>query len=206
MTGVVLAGGMSSRMGFNKAFIRLEDGRTLIERGLDVLKGVFDDVFIVANDVLLYEGLDARVASDVYKGAGSLGGIYTALFHSRSDYTFVAACDMPCLDPASIRRLVRLSPGFDAVVPFAGGRLHPLHAVYSRRCLKPINEMIATGDLKIGALLDRVRTRRAEAGEFEGADIVASVENINTREDLARLGLSFDACYHEGLGGSGKGR
>ena len=82
MTGAVLAGGLARRMGFNKALIEV-NGETLIQRTVGTFQKVFDDTMVVTNDVLLYENLGVKVVADIYKGAGSLGGIFTALFHAR---------------------------------------------------------------------------------------------------------------------------
>ena len=190
MTGAVLAGGMSRRMGFNKALIRVGGGgkETLIQRCVKTLGEVFDDVIVVTNDVIVYEDLRTTVVADIYKGAGSLGGIYTALFHIREERgAFVCACDMPYLDAGCIRKVMGFTGDFDAVVPFISGRLHPMHAFYSRNCMKPIEEMIKGGDLRISGLLERIRIKRLVTEDFKSLPIAASVENINTREDLSRL-------------------
>lgn len=187
MTGAILAGGMSRRMGFNKAFIKT-DGETIIERSVRLFRVEFDEVFIVANDILLYEGLSARVVADIIKGAGSLGGIYTAVFHAKGDRAFVAACDMPYLDPGAIKKTIEFPlGGFDAIVPFIGGRYHPMHAVYSRKCLKPIKAMIDEGNLRINDLFEFIRVKKLTEDHFKGLPIEASVENVNTREDLKRI-------------------
>ena len=185
MTGAILAGGQSRRMGSNKALIKV-DGETIIERTVRVFKKIFDDTIIIANDPLAYEDLSTRIYTDIHKGAGALGGVYTALFHSSSQYTFVAACDMPLLDEASIRVIIGRA-GLDAVVPYVDGRFHPMHALYSRRCMRAIEEMIKDGDLKINNLLERVMVRKLTVDDFKGAAIWASVENINTPEDLSRI-------------------
>ncbi|MBI5587613.1 MAG: molybdenum cofactor guanylyltransferase [Deltaproteobacteria bacterium] len=188
MTGAILAGGLSRRMGSNKAFIKI-DGTTIIERSVKLFREGFDDFFIVANDLLLYERLSVRVVSDIIKGAGSLGGIYTAVFHSKDDRVFVTACDMPSLDLKSIKKTAEVTlGGFDAIVPFIGGRFHPMHAVYSRRCLKPVKAMIDEGNLRVNDLFERVRVKKLTEDHFKGLPIESSVENINTREDLIRIG------------------
>lgn len=188
MTGAILAGGQSRRMGFNKAFIKV-DGTTIIERAIGVFRKEFDQVYIVANDIQLYESLDVRVYADLIKGAGSIGGIYTALFHSPTDFVFVAACDMPFLDAASIKKITEAAKGdSDAVVPFIGGRFHPLHAAYSRKCMKPMERMIRDGKLRINDLLEGIRVRALSEKDFKGLPIEKSVENVNTKEDLTRIG------------------
>ncbi len=190
MTGAILAGGLSRRMGFNKAFIKI-DGSTIIERSVKLFREGFDDFFIVATDILLYDHLEARVVSDIIKCAGSLGGIYTAVFHSKEDSVFVAACDMPSLDLKSVKRTAEVPlGGYDAIVPFIGGRYHPMHAVYSRKCLKPVKAMIEEGNLRVNDLFERIRVKRLTEGHFKNLPIESSVENINTRDDLRRFGHS----------------
>lgn len=189
MTGVILAGGQSRRMGSNKAFIEI-DGVPIIERALGVFKAVFDDVFIAAGDVLLYANLDTRVVADVFPGAGGIGGVYTALFHSTDNMVFVAACDMPFLDPACIKRVLdekKVMGRFEAAAPFIGNRAHPMHALYSRRCMKPIEAMIKEGNLRINDLLSRIRVKQLTEEAFGGLPIAESVENVNTREELRRV-------------------
>lgn len=186
MTGAILAGGKSRRMGFNKAFIKLND-ETIIERSVKLLKKIFDDTIVVANEPLLYENLSVRIVTDIYKGAGSLGGIYTALFHSKGEYAFVTACDMPCLDEGAIRTMLSPADSFDAFIPCINGRYHPMHALYSRRCMRPIEEMIKSGNLKVGDLIDRIRVKALELKDFKGQPIEMSVENINTKDDLLRI-------------------
>lgn len=186
MTGALLAGGQSRRMGFNKALIKI-DGSTIIERSVRLFKDGFDEVMIIANDVAAYENLDTRIYTDIYKGAGSLGGIYTALFHSASDYAFIAACDMPLLDLPSIKRMLEQDRKSDALIPFINGKFHPLHGLYSKRCMKTIEAMIKEGNLKINDLLSKINTVKLTEEAFDGVPIALSVENVNTEEDLKIL-------------------
>ena len=186
MTGAVLAGGLARRMGFNKALIEI-NGETLIQRTVKTFQKVFDETMVVTNDVLLYENLGVKVVADIYKGAGSLGGIFTALFHARGEHAFVAACDMPRLDIDCIKRVVSSTDDCDAVIPFISGRFHPMHALYSKRCMKTMEGMIKEGNLRISDLIEKIKVRRLTIEDFAGLPIASSVENINTKEDLARL-------------------
>lgn len=189
-TGAILAGGMSRRMGFNKAFIKV-DGLSIIERSIAALTSVFEDVNIIADSTALYDGLGVTVWPDEIKGAGSLGGVYTALLKSPGDRVFVTACDMPAIDAASVKRTAELFAEGDAAVPFIGGRYHPMHAVYAKSCIPRIEKMIRGGNLRINSLLDRIRVQRLTELDYEGADIASSVTNINTREDLAKAGIDI---------------
>lgn len=187
-SGAILAGGMSRRMGYNKAFIEV-DGTSIIERAARAMSAVFASPVIIANDTALYSRLGLRVLPDVIKDAGSLGGIYTALFHSKEDYAFVTACDMPWLDAGCIRRVLESVKDEDCAIPFISGRLHPMHAAWSKDSMKQIEEMIKEGNLRINDLLGRIRIKKLSLDAFEGLPIEKSVENLNTAADLERTGL-----------------
>ncbi|MFQ5480633.1 MAG: molybdenum cofactor guanylyltransferase [Thermodesulfobacteriota bacterium] len=188
MTGALLAGGQSRRMGTNKAFIEV-DGITIIERVLGVLNEVFTERLIIADEVSLFSGLGARTIPDAYKGAGSLGGIYTALLNSASDTVFVTACDMPDIKAEAVRRVIStpLNNAL-AVVPFIDGKAHPMHALYHRDCLEAIKEMITSGNLRITEFLESIEVKRLFKDDFKGIDIQKSVANINTVEELRNRG------------------
>ncbi|MFQ5586025.1 MAG: molybdenum cofactor guanylyltransferase [Thermodesulfobacteriota bacterium] len=207
MTGAVLVGGKSRRMGFNKAFIEI-NGQSIVERVVETLHKSFTHLIVITNreTILDYERLNVRVVADIYDGAGSIGGIYTALFHSPSPYCFVAACDMPLLDRGVIEKMVREAKGHDAVIPCINGRFHPLHAIYSRRCMGPMEEMIQRHDLTIGNLYRRIKVRRLEEDFFPGAPDFPFLSNINTAEELKRLSQVMkteDVPHREGKTGKG---
>ena len=197
MTGAVLVGGKSRRMGSNKAFIEVE-GRTIIERAIETLRDLFSPLILVASkeNILDYQHLNVTVVADVYEGAGSLGGIYTALFHSPSPYCFVTACDMPYLDGEIITRMCASAGGHDAVIPFINDRFHPLHALYSRRCMEPMEEMITAGDLTIGNLYPHISVRKLDEAFFHGPSDLAFLSNLNTEEDLKELTGKKDRHRH----------
>lgn len=187
-SGAILAGGQSRRMGFNKAFIELE-GSTVIARAARTMKAVFDSPAIIANDTTLYGNLGLPVYPDIIKDAGSLGGIYTALYHSKEDYAFVIACDMPWVDPGCIKRVLDNAGGEDCVIPFISGRFHPLHAAWSKRCMSNIEAMINQGNLRINDLIKKLNIKALTEEQFTGLPIARSVENVNTPQDLERTGL-----------------
>lgn len=189
-----MAGGRSRRMGRNKAFIEV-DGAAIIERAARVLSSVFEDFFIVAGRDHVYDGLGHRVYTDIYRDAGSLGGVFTALAYAGSGACFVAACDMPFLKAGAVRAVAdaALAAGddYDAVVPHVGGRLHPMHAVYNKTSMALMEEMIKARELRIGDFLKRVRVLELTEEFFDArgvGDIAESVVNVNTAEDLERLG------------------
>lgn len=138
VTGVVLAGGKSTRMGRDKATLEL-GGQTLRERCATVLRACFAEVLVITQD-------------DV-PGLGPIGGLLTGLRRVKTPALFLAACDMPFLDAKFIRRMAGELAGYDAVaVPG-----EPLHAVYATRILPVVEEQIATGEYSMNKLLARLR-------------------------------------------------
>lgn len=183
VTGIILAGGKSSRMGRNKALLDF-GGRSIIEHTADLFKSIFPEAILVTNTPEEYANLGIKTVTDIFPGKGSLGGIYTGLFHSSHDYSFIASCDMPFLRRELIEFLISLKDGYDVVVPRLKDGHEPLHAVYSRRCLKPIESMIDKGDLRIIGFYSEVSVR--EVSEEELAPFnpePSSFMNINTPED-----------------------
>lgn len=189
-TAAVIAGGQSTRMGQDKAFLPLA-GQPLIARVLARLAQTAPaETILIANRHEPFAALNLPVHPDVLPGHGSLGGIYTALGHSRHDLTLVVACDMPFLNPDILRYLVRLAESdeqTDAVVPRSGAHAHGLHAVYRRACLEPMRAQLEAGKLSVRGLLDRVRVRYVDDAELVELDpLRLSFLNVNTPGDLTR--------------------
>ncbi len=183
VTGIILAGGKSSRMGRNKALLDF-GGRSIIEHTVDLFKSIFAEVILVTNTPGEYANLGIKTVTDIFPGKGSLGGIYTGLIHSAHDYSFIASCDMPFLRRELIEFLISLKEDYDAVVPRLKDGYEPLHAVYSKRCIKPIESMINKGDLRIIGFYPEVRVREVSEEELTPFNPESSsFININTPEE-----------------------
>ena len=183
---IVLAGGEGKRLGTDKAFLQI-GGRVLIEGIVEKMARIGDEVIIVTNSPQRYGYLEARVVGDVYPGKGALGGIYSGLRAAHSHHSLVVACDMPFLDLRLLRYMILLSPGQDVVIPRVGELTEPLHAIYSRRCLQPIERVLAGGSLKIIDFFPEVRVRYIEEQEIKLFDPQClSFFNINTPADLEK--------------------
>ena len=187
----VLAGGKSSRMGQDKAFVAVR-GRPLIEDVLDGLAGLGAEAFIVTNQPEPYRYLGLPLYADVLPDQGALGGVYSALYHSTRPRTLCVACDMPFVVRPLLEHLVALSVDADAVVPrlLAEGRLEaePFRAVYARAaCLGPIQAALAAGRMRVISFFPEVRVRFVDPPEVERFDPEhLSFFNVNTPADLAR--------------------
>ncbi len=185
VTGVLLAGGKSRRMGADKRFLHVGE-KTLFDRTLNTLRKVFSEVLVViAQDS---EPLDAPVPvlRDVIPNCGSLGGLFTGLKQSKTPYVFVVACDMPFLESQVIQALVQCRGDADVVMAKMHG-LQPMHAVYSKRCLPVMEDMLKSGDLKIQHIIKSpsLQVRLLEEQDLKEIDPSGkSFLNVNTPSDL----------------------
>jgi len=187
MTGVILAGGESTRMGKNKALIEI-NGKRIIDRTVSLFREVFDDVLLVTNTPLDYIELKVRIVTDLVSGKGSLGGIYTGLFFSSSPKAFFVGCDMPFLDRRVIQYFLGLAQTADIVVQRTKDYWQPLHAIYPRTLLKPIERLLQQGELKIIKTYQGMRVREVTGEELKRFDPdLHTLSNFNTPEELKKL-------------------
>jgi len=184
VTGFILAGGASSRMGGNKALLEV-DGSAMITRTYRTLTTLFHEVGIVTNSPLEYDFLLCRKVPDIYPGCGSIAGLHSALAHSSTVHTFITACDMPFLDPAIIRSLCDMCTcGYDAVIPYSERGHEPLHALYASTCRDLFENAIRQGERKIQNVLDRMNIRKVAFDEVRRlGGQAASFMNVNTPEE-----------------------
>jgi molybdopterin-guanine dinucleotide biosynthesis protein A len=187
VTGVVLAGGSSRRMGQDKAFLDLE-GRPMIGWVLDALRPACREVLIVAKTPDLYRGFDARVVEDEAPEQAALIGLCTGLRAAATAHVFAAACDLPFLSTAVVSWMCGLTSGVDAVVPRVDGQWHPLHAVYARSALPVLETRSRTGAWALAGALAGLRVRTVEASELDTVDPGhRSIRNINTMAEYEML-------------------
>ncbi|MBI4295243.1 MAG: molybdenum cofactor guanylyltransferase [Chloroflexi bacterium] len=190
MTSIVLAGGKSQRLGRDKAWEKV-GGESLIQRVVSRLTPLSTELIVVMaqgqHRPTLNANIDIRLASDIYPGCGSMGGIYTGLTLARSFHSVVVACDMPFLVAPLLRYMIELSPDYDVVVPRAEKGLEPLHAIYSKNCLAPMRTSIQDGRLRVVDVLSKVRVRYVEQEEIDRFDRERlSFLNVNTPLELER--------------------
>ena len=186
VTGVLLAGGKSRRMGEDKRYLIVGE-QTLLERGLAVLRSTFQEVLVVIAQDSLPLNIDVRVVRDLVADCGSLGGVYTGLMQATTPYIFVAACDMPFLNQAVITQFIRRRTTADIVMAQLAARLHPMHAVYGKECLSAMEQMMMARQLKIQDLVSHTSLRVhyvTETDLFTIDPSGRSFHNVNTPADL----------------------
>lgn len=192
VSAAVLTGGASRRMGTDKASIVL-DGITLLERAIQTLQGLSDDVFVVG-DRPDYHRYGVRVVADAFPGAGTLGGIGTALRCAQHSRVVVVACDMPLLSASLLRAMVALPADQQVVIPWrpteharqgGGGTFETLHAIYHRDCFPYIERRIERGQFRVIGFFEEVDVRKLDELWLRAHDpTLRSFQNANTHEDL----------------------
>jgi molybdopterin-guanine dinucleotide biosynthesis protein A len=195
MTGLIMAGGKSRRLGQDKRFLML-GGKSSLQRVLDAYQNLFDEILIVADSHKPFQSVRVRVVEDLIPGAATLGGLYTGLFHAAGDRVFAGAVDMPCLSPATIKIVLEHAERGDIIIPELNGKLQPMHAVYSKACLPYLKELIDRSRLKVQDLcaIPQLRVHRLPQSMFEAVDPeLRSFFNINMPEDLAVARRWFEA-------------
>ncbi len=204
-TAIVLAGGQSRRMGQDKALMML-GGKTLIQRVVDALTPVCDEIVLVTNTPEKFVHLSLRMVPDAFPGTGSLGGLYSGLVATAAERSIAVACDMPFLNTELLRYLLSLASTADAVVPDLSEApqmlneqskakqldLHPLHAVYRRSCLTPIETQLRQGDLRMMGFFDKIKVRYVKRDELMRIDPeLRSFFNVNTPDEWAEALSTF---------------
>lgn len=188
VTGCLIAGGKSRRMGTDKRFLQL-GGISLLDRSLRILEALFEETLIVlAEPIPGWSAGRHRLVYDAISDCGSLGGLYTGLLEAGSPRIFAVACDMPFLKVDLIRYLVQLDPAADIVGAKLQTGFQPMHGVYSKRCTPVLEEMARSGDLKIQRLFEHPHFKIRIVGEPDLRKFdrdLRSFENINTPDEYA---------------------
>ena len=187
MNGIVLAGGLSTRMGNDKAALPWGDSNllnTVIER----LSPVCKRLIVVSNLERKITLPGVQVVADHYKLCGPLGGMQAGLAASDADYNFIAACDMPYLNTAAVAYIRQAAEGYDAAVPYIDGHYNPLHGVYRQTCLPYIDHLLAEQNYRILNFYSQIKMRHITVEELRQFDPeLMTLSNANTPDDYEEL-------------------
>ena len=185
VTAFILAGGRSTRMGTDKAFVNYE-GRTLLARALDLARSVTPNVRIVGSQEKFASF--APVVEDVFRDCGPLGGIHAALQTSETELNLMLAVDTPFVSSAFLQYLIshaERAPEAAIIVPRGAESWQPLCAIYRREFASAAEDALRAGRYRIDRLFDQIRTRVIEQEELEGAGFSPAIfRNLNTPEEL----------------------
>lgn len=205
VTCVILAGGKSSRMGQNKALMKL-GSKTVIERMIDIVAPIFNEKIIITNTPGDFKFLGLPVYEDVYKYKGPLAGIHSGLLHSKSERNFVLSCDIPLMTAEMINYIVDFPTDKPVTICQAAGYLQPLAGVYSKKIFSALDEHLknfemlsSEGKIKhkkncgMHDFLDSIPSEiiNPENLDFYSDDLFF---NMNNPEDYDKLIHHFNAC------------
>lgn len=190
-TAIILAGGRSSRMGFDKQLLKLQD-KYIIEVIAEKLEKIFSEIIIVTNKPKRYAKYGYRLTTDEVRGFGPLAGIHAGLKVSSNMYNYVVACDMPFIDTAYIRYMMELidcrEGQTDAVITRYGNWIEPFNAFYSRSLIPRIEKSFKSDNRQINKLLEDASVlyiSEAKAREFSpNWDMFT---NVNTVKDYQEI-------------------
>jgi molybdopterin-guanine dinucleotide biosynthesis protein A len=194
VSGIVLAGGSSLRLGQEKALIDA-GGETLIERVVRHLALVVERIVLVTNDPQRYVFLGLPIVGDIYPDVGTLGGLHAGLAAIETAYGLVVGCDMPFLNPALLRYMISLRAGCDVVMPRIDRYREPLHAVYARTLARQFACEIEAGQRRVMLALGDAHICYIDREEIVRYDPhLTSFFNVNEPQDVERMRALLDGA------------
>lgn len=192
-TGIILAGGLSSRMGTNKAMLQL-NGSAVLQHVTKAMRPAVSRIIVAAGPhVTAYSAMDYDCVQDHYPGKGPLAGLHAALEASDTDWNLVCACDMPLLQTSffdGIKKLVESHNSYSAIVPRVDGHVHPLAGAYHKRVLPDLEQRLNQDHLRVMRWLEEIGCRYVEVEELESAgvhQVAMQMSNMNTPEEYERI-------------------
>jgi len=173
-------------MGRDKALLPL-GGMPLIEHVLRRVEGLGDEVLITTNRPEDYAFLGMRLVEDRRPGTGALHGLLTALEAARGARVLLVGCDMPFVNRSLLEHMLAISTDAEVVIPRRGGKLQPLHAIYSKTCAEPVSQALEAGEKRMISFFPRIQARIVEQDTLDQYDPDGlSFFNVNTPEELAQ--------------------
>lgn len=183
-SGVILAGGKSSRMKFNKAFAEI-GGKSAVQIIIDKFQAHFDEIIIISNEPQLFNRFHLPVYRDVYPYLGPVGGIHSALVNASYEHMFILGCDMPFMDISLVQYMLAEIDCYDSVVPEIGSYLQPLAAAYNRSCLPVFSECLENDKLKLTRIFSDLNALVLKEEELEKFGSIKEIFfNVNDPEAL----------------------
>ena len=185
ITGVILAGGKSSRFGSNKA-LAMVDGKPLIQHVADLMSSLFPECILITNTPAEYEFLSLPMTHDRYQDSGPLAGIHAALLKISTPRAFVVACDMPNLSPELIQYICNINEQeYEVIIPSPEKGQEPLFGIYHKKSLEVIESYLQQKDFKIISVLEDLQVRRVSEQEILSiTEDLGCFKNINRPTDL----------------------
>ena len=186
ISGIIMAGGRSSRMKFNKAFAQV-GGKPVIQMIIEKFKPLFQEIIIISNEPQLFTSFGLPIYQDIYPYLGPVGGIHSALVNASNDQMFILGCDMPFMNMQLIEYMLSKISDYDSVVPEIDSYLQPLAAVYNRTCLPVFTECLEHDKLKLTLIFSELNALVLKEDELQRFGSVREMFfNVNDPNALAQ--------------------
>ncbi len=183
VTGIILAGGKSSRMGTDKGLQALA-GKPLIAYAIHALSALCKNV-IISSSSDAYQSFGYKVVADEFPGIGPMGGIYSALRQSKTSNNLVLSCDLPFVSPGLLSYILSKASGFQVAVPWQGNQHYePLCAFYDLSVLEPMTEFISNGNYKLPDLFGEIVINKLNINNDLDFYNDSLFINVNSKHDL----------------------
>jgi len=182
ITGIILAGGKSSRMGTDKCFLKTNN-QTFLEKTIKIIEA-FTTNILISGENKKFKHLGYDIITDEYKDCGPIGGIFSALKYSKSEVNIIAPCDMPYLNADLFKFLISKLDNYDAVVPIFKDKVEPLIIVLRKRTIDILEEQIKSRKFKILTFIEKINTRFVEINSDLSFYSDYLFDNINKPDDL----------------------
>lgn len=185
---IILAGGNSRRMTFNKEFIKLNED-FLIHKSIKELKKVFNEIIVVSNNSKHYENLNVKIVRDIFYKKGPLAGLHSGLCYSKSEFSFLTACDMPNIDENFIKFLIsKLDTSFDGVICVSKeNKLLPMNAIYKNDLKENLRKELIKDNLKFVKFIEDNNFKFLKYEYWKEFDKKNIFENLNTISELEKF-------------------
>lgn len=187
ITGIVIAGGKSQRMGSDKGAIEF-NGKTFMQHSIDALTDITNDVFIVSNSST-HDCFNLKRVNDIVENSGPLAAIYTGLFYTKTSYNIILSCDIPLIHQSILNELItQYTDEYDVIYVEANKKAMPLIALYHKRCAKTCLELLNSGEKRLSKLTNRLHSKTIVLDE----SLEKFTSNINTPYELKQLNYELN--------------
>ena len=182
ITGIILAGGKSSRMGSDKGFVIYND-KPFIQYIIDALQPLVDEIIIVSNNPD-YDAFKLKRVNDIIENAGPIAGLYSGLHHSNTVMNLVLSCDIPLINKDVLEQLIsQKSEEIDVIQIESQGKTMPLIALYNKRCVSTCLELLESGERRLRFLINKLKSKTIVLNDT----LDKHTANINSQSDLKEL-------------------
>ena len=187
ITGIILAGGKSTRMGSDKGFVTYQN-KPFIQHIIDALLPLVNEIIIVSNNPH-YDVFKLKRVDDIIKDAGPLAGIYTGLCHSKTEKNIILSCDIPVINQDVLKQLIlQNNEEIDVVQVESQGKTMPLIALYNKRCVSTCLSLLELGERRLRFLIKQLKSKTIVLDNT----LEKYTANINSQSDLKQLNNEFE--------------